>query len=322
MKLVQPFLILGASKTGTSTAVAAANAHPAVFCLFECDFSRPAREARNEELSQFLPDCVPLFESQQPFAESLAAVGAALARKGWPFDWIGTKVQGIRPDLLTRIGDVPVLFMVRDVRTWAAKNRVISDVMKAGQDTNIVPVLIAYADYFLQSFTLSTCVHLRLDDLSVGDKGALPRALAKLLGFPQESFAAWWEKADSWRRSQPKNYSTWVAGHASAFVPPVFSDTQSVLDRTPFWDEYLPVFDKYFSAPNGEFSAGEVAADRATLQAIGRHYVMTLDDAFASFRTFKLREMDITDGQQLAVKASEMIAKEKGQPWSTVTRPK
>src|SRR5690349_19442249 len=139
---MEPFVILGASKTGTSTAVAVANADRDVFCLFEADFSKAADHARNREVVDLLPRSAHLFQSGETFAACLTEIATQLATRGWPYERVGTKVQGIRPDVPALLGDVPVLFMVRDVRRWAVKNRILRDVMGARTTTNVVPHLV------------------------------------------------------------------------------------------------------------------------------------------------------------------------------------
>jgi len=201
---VKPFVILGASKTGTSTAVAAANSHPSVFCLFEGDFSRPAEYGRNSELTALLPNAAKLCGSENTFAACLERLDGDLRSNGWTFERFGTKVQGIRPDILPRLGKVSVLFLVRDVRLWAVKNRVIRDVMTARTTTNIVPFLVSYARYYLDSFLIENCLRLPLDRVLSTDLTVLPAALAKLLALPQAGFERWWQKAPAWKAIAPR----------------------------------------------------------------------------------------------------------------------
>lgn len=113
---MKPFLILGATKTGTSTAVAVANAHPSVFCLYECDFTRTWDSGRNADLTHLLPTTKRLFDNNSTFSDGLYQIHNELRSYGWDFEWIGTKVQKIRKDLIPTVADVPVLFMMRDVR--------------------------------------------------------------------------------------------------------------------------------------------------------------------------------------------------------------
>jgi len=304
---MKPFVVLGASKTGTSTAVAVANAHPSVFCLFECDFSRAADYARNRDLVAVLPRAAAFFGGTRLFVDCLSDLEKDLAANGWRFDAIGTKVQGIRPDVFAHLGDVPVLFMVRDVRLWAVKNRVLRDVMGADAATNIAPFLAAYARYFLDSFMIERCRRLALDQVFSADLTIFPAAFSKLLEIPQDGFAQWWLKAPAWKTKPPKNYSDWINGHASAFLPPVLADTQSSLAPHPFWDEFLPIFDKYFRNTDKAFARTEIAQDQKLLDDLACRSTLTLKEGFTRFESFKIRSLTNGPDGKISLQAAERL---------------
>jgi hypothetical protein len=304
---MEPFVILGASKTGTSTAVAVANAHPSVFCLFEADFSRPPDHARNADLACLLAEARSPFQSGKSFATCLVEIGAELATRGWRYAYIGTKVQGIRPDLLPCLGEVPVLFMVRDVRRWAVKNRILRDVIGARTATNIVPYLVSYARYFLDSFRVPSCIRVRLDDVLSTDTAVFPRAMAALLGLPQSHFESWWTAAATWKTTAPKSYSDWIDGHTSAFLPPLLNDTVSQLAKHPLWDAFLPVFDKYFQAPDQTFALAEIARDQQQLDEISTRFTMRLEEGFNRFESFKIMGLSKRDDGKLKIDATDRV---------------
>jgi hypothetical protein len=306
---MKPFVILGASKTGTSTAVAATNTHPSVFCLFESDFSRDPGHGRNRDLCAVLPAAAALYGQGHPFADCLTRIHSLLEANGWAFERVGTKVQGIRPDLVPRLGDVPVLFMVRDVRLWAVKNRVLRDVMAAHAATDIVPHITAYARYYLDSFLIERCLRLPFDRVISRDIGMLPNALAELLGLPPAGFEKWWQQAGIWKQTAPKNYCAWVEGHASAFMQPLLADTRSRLAHHPFWTHFLPVFDKYFLAPEKKHSRAEVLRDQFALDEIARTHTMRLDEGFEQFESFKIMHVSTRDDGKLKIEATDRVTR-------------
>jgi hypothetical protein len=83
----------------------------------------------------------------------------------------------------------------------------------------------------------------------------------------------WWETIGRYPQGDPKGSMNWWRGHASSAVAPQENDTSIELRRNPFWDELLPIFDKYYDAPVGRrFALAEVEADLAVLHGmIGRH---------------------------------------------------
>ena len=304
---MQPFVILGASKTGTSTAVAVATAHPSVFCLFECDFTQPLSYGRNKEIPGLLPEIAESWGLNRNFAENLALVATQLADRGWNFTHVGTKVQGIKPAILPHIEDIPVLFMIRDVRHWAAKNRVLRNVMAARGSTDIVPHIIAYTHSFLDSFLISRCQRFAIDRIFVSDLSVFPQSMSAFLGLPQNAFEKWWETAESWKKTAPKNYSNWVDGHVSAFIPPMLMDTESVLAEHPFWKNFLPVFDKYFHNLEKTFSPDEVRRDQQYLTDLAKTHHMTLDSAFTRFTSFKILRVSKQPDGIFKFKATDRI---------------
>lgn len=312
---MKSFVILGATKTGTSTAVAVANTHPSVFCLYECDFSRPWDSGRNADITRLLPATKKLFQNST-FSDGFCQIDKELRYRDWCFEWIGTKVPQIRPDLLIKIADLPVLFMVRDVRTWAVKNRIITEILQASRQTNIVPYLAAFASYYLSSFLIANCIRLPLETTFEPSSTVFPDALSRLLDQPRKPFEQWWDKSVAWKKTAPKNYSDWVEGHVSAFIPPFVSDTKSKLNQHPFWTEFLPLFDKYFLNPKKSYAKEEILNDQKLLGQIEKHHSMTVDEGFEQFDSFRLTGVIVKRDGEISINVNERISKIPGENWS------
>ena len=125
--MTQPICVLGAPRCGTSTAVAILNFHPHVFILYEVDFGlAPHATHRNEEFVAWLPETESFFE-QQNLSESLRRCGEALGKRDFPFRSVGTKLLWLDRQRLAKLEDIPCLYLVRDPRTWAVKNRIIDE---------------------------------------------------------------------------------------------------------------------------------------------------------------------------------------------------
>jgi hypothetical protein len=312
---MRPFLIVGAPKSGTSTAVAVANAHPDAFCAYDVDFSKSMSAAgREAELCAYLPECAAAFERPaERLQESLAMVASALERRGFSYKALGVKVAALNPLIFTG-HRIPTLFVVRDVRTWAAKTRTIQQYLRSPDD-NAAALIASYVGAFVMSFACSHVQRCRLEDLYL-DANSMPNAVAKVLALDAEPMRDWWTKTQ-WQTRPPKNYSSWFEGHASSFMPPVFSDTQTVLSDHPFWDTVLPIFDKYYMGFANDFPEAELVLDLRVLER-AKAMEMTLNDAFVAFRSLKVRQLNLdADGKPL-VHAWEGLEKRPGEQVTTL----
>jgi hypothetical protein len=131
--------------------------------------------------------------------------------------------------------------------------------------------------------------------------------MAHLLERPVSEFTAWWPKAPQWKKTEPKNYSSWIDGHTSAFLPPVLADTRSKPAPHAFWDAFLPLFDKYYRALDGVFAAAEVRADQHALARLADRHAMTLGEGFASFESFKIRGLSKLPDGKFSFEATDRV---------------
>lgn len=309
---MMPFLIAGAQKSGTSTVCAVANTHPAVFCLYETDFTQAPEYGRNAELIALLPETASLFS--RPAADvpvALEKVGAALAKRGHVFDFVGTKIAGLNADMFAAVG-TPMLYIVRNVRFWGAKNRVVLDQVGKDPNANVAPILVNYMSNFVRSFLYPNIVRVRFEDLFM-DMSVLPNAMARLLNLNPEPFSAWWTKTD-WTKKAPKNYSSWIKGHRTAQLQPVVSDTQATLARHPFWDAVLPVFGKYYFSPNDVFPEAEVQTDLRALQD-ALNFSMTLNEGYSTISSQKMLSVSASADGSFVVEGGDKIEKSVNEPW-------
>ncbi len=316
MLAMQPFVILGSRKSGTSTAVAIANTPPDAFCLYEVDFTEAPDRNRNADLIAFAPEARALFGTGRKIGECLIALGEMLTARGHRFTRIGTKVIDRGPDFFAQLG-CPALYLIRDIRTWAAKGRVVVNVIG---NADAVPVIVSYVADYVATFLFPDIRRARLEDLT-RDATSLPRDIAALLGLPMNNFTEWWTRTD-WRTQIPKNYSNWIDGHRSAFLPPEFQDTKVTLADHPFWRAILPLFDKYYGGFATAFPNAEVEADLASLRAMPAAHAMTINEGYDSFQSFRIAELIRHEDGRRQARSQDVVAKTAGQGWAPVTAPK
>ena len=308
---MRPFLIVGANKTGTSTACAVSNTYEKAFCLYEADFSKPDDHGRNADLVKYLPECANLFAPKPDIPKCLQRIHVELETRGHVFDFIGRKIAGIRPDILSST-TIPTLMIIRDVRFWAAKHRVIADQIGKGDAT---PVITSYIATFIMSFLNPNVRRVRLED-SFRDPNSMPNAIARLLGVENSFFCEWWNKT-SWTETSPKNYSSWIQGHSSAFMPPVFSDTQASLAKHSFWEATLPLFDKYYERIDQSFRETDVLSDLDAINAVWGAFPMSLNEGYES----KVNRLIHNDDGGLIASADEGVEKKSNENWNWIKPP-
>jgi hypothetical protein len=270
--------ILGANKTGTSTATAIVNAHPRAHMLYEIDFAAPADCGRNGQFVSAYPNTAHLFSSGFGLSYVLAEVLRLNPSLSQRFDRaFGTKVPKLVADSLN--DEVATIFTIRNVRSWICKNSVIKEFLGDDVSSDIVPLMVKYTDLLLASFTHPRTLRLRLEDLFIGGGVRWTNAIGAFLDLETFEIENWWEKrAEIWAAGAA--HSDWAAFHDSAFIKPEQPDTDGAMRPHPAWNAVLPIFDKYFENLDATFSQSEIAADRKTLAQIPGRLSLSLAAAY------------------------------------------
>jgi hypothetical protein len=91
-------------------------------------------------------------------------------------------------------------------------------------------------------------MHIRLEDL-IAHNDRVFSQLSSFLDLDFSQYAGhWWETVGNYDKDDPKSYIKWFAGHASSKVKPMKVDIVVKTRSHPFWEEFLPLFDKYYYA--------------------------------------------------------------------------
>ena len=168
---------------------------------------------------------------------------------------------------------------MRDIRTWICKNKILQQYTDIA--ANIVPAATAYSEFMITTFLHPKPLRLRMEDMLLDNGMRWAKEIATFLGGSAEEACNWHERRDKvWEDS--KAYGTWVMRKDLAFTIPKEFDTVAQITDDPFWRTLLPIFDKYYSAPQGQFDRAEIMADRRALREISDKFQLPLKEAFVS----------------------------------------
>jgi len=280
--------VVGATKTGASPLVQMLNAHPDIFVLYESSIGYfPLKKYTGRFISAY-PDVRSLFSYGAVPEDFFCSLQKFLAEKGHNFKVVGTSAPEFAMNAypLDALRLYPLIFAVRDIRTWLAKDSVIEHYFT---DNDIVHAAIDYTASFIKSFMLDKVLHVRMEDVIHRNDDVI-ETLAKFLNLDiRPHLNEWWKT--TFPDSHPKSAQKWREGHtvSAHFGPRGVEDTEVTLARHPFWNELLPIFDAYYGNPSAKIPKETILADLEKLQALKRLSPIKLEEAYERHKSVKLR---------------------------------
>jgi hypothetical protein len=285
--------IIGAHKTATSTLVGMLNCHPDIFILYETELNQSLINRHGNRFLTQYPDARYLFRHTESLHTLYPQLQEFLEKKGYVYKYIGSKLPGLDPHFLNEVRECRVIFTVRDIRTWLCKNTIA---MKYITEHDVVPAAIDYCSIFLRSFTLPRVFHLRMEDLIHDDQ----KVVGEMGGFLQMDLQGyltnWWDKIENQDRNDPKASNQWWETHGSSKVRPDREDTQAEIASHPFWEELLPIFEKYYHSKEEPVSLSSIEKDLSLLSQLTRFSPLPLNEAYTRFESAKFGQNKKAEG--------------------------
>jgi hypothetical protein len=260
--------ILGAGKTGTTSLCGLLNSHPDVFVMCEVDFNRAHISRYGTKLLRAHQHMLPCFFRPYggDFLTNYERAHEMMRTRGHAAKYFGDKLVGIDSGYVEDYRDSRVIYTVRRLPEWIAKDSVRASFPL---ERNIVPFAVQYTKHFVESFLLPKKHHVRLHDFLYGNAQVVDDVWHFLGIDPPANAERWRETVGKYPETDPKAALNWWRGHASAAVAPQENDTEVVIKQSPFWQELLPIFDKYYDGlDTRHFEPAEIATDLAQLQGI------------------------------------------------------
>lgn len=259
----QKFLfVIGGQKSGTSTMVGLLNCHPDVFIMHEWFIDKkPSKHGHSFYTSYKIPEkyrankrkgVIKCYRRLRYFAcneYDYKYFGDKWPRMRGGFNAADVRINGFSESY--------VIYMVRDLRTWLCHPK-IQGLLYRARD-NVVGPAAWYVYYFIRSFKLNNCLRIRMEDL-VEHEQVVKQVDSFLTDIDCSCMNNWWEKVGKYE-DNVKILHKWWLNHKSSLVKPTRLDIDVSLKQHDFWDTILPIFDKYYSNPNGVFCDDEINED-------------------------------------------------------------
>ena len=280
--------IIGAPKTASTSLCGLVNCHPDVFVMCEVYLNNKKLSRWGQRLLRTHPDMQAFFSQSLPdHLEAYRRAQSHLAKAGFAKLIFGDKFVGIESGYRSDFGDTRIIFSVRHLPEWLAKDSVRAEY---AFDHDIVPHAVQYTKHFLESFLLERVLHVRLEDFLRDNKQTVASVWKFLHIAKPVGGDTWWQSIGKYPAGDPKNALNWWRGHASSAVAPQGNDTRVELADQPFWKEILPIFDKYYNACKNHkrFAASEVLHDIAQLELLPKSFNVPLEAAYLNFHSQSL----------------------------------
>ncbi len=224
------------------------NCHPDVLCLYEADLPAPIPNSYAVRLLRSFPHWRDCFGGPVEPVNHYSRLAGRLAEDGHQYLCLLDKIPTLAPPWLTHAQTPPVIYAVRDVRTWLGKGSI--DQMYVCEH-NLVPAAVDYAMAFISSFRLGPerCLHVGVEEFLQVDS-PVPRRVFEFLDVPYlAELDHWWELiAARQQEDSIKSTFNWLKFHPSSTRRPGASDTSVELSDHDFWGRYLPIFDEFRGA--------------------------------------------------------------------------
>jgi hypothetical protein len=290
--MLNPLFIQGPQKTGTSTLVGILNSHPEIFLLYETRMDQSSISKYGNQLLEKIPEARKYFRTPADISEPYLALGEYLSRT-FPdrnYRYVGDKVISLNYQETWKKKPNKTIYTIRNIRTWLAKEQIVRYFRT---DLDIVSPCIDYLRYLIGSYLHPDRIHIQLEDILQNDQEVISR-ISDFLDLDLSIYTReWWKTIGIYDENDPKSFTRWYEGHQSSRIKPDKPDTVVELTDREFWQDYLPLFDKYFQGSDQrEFPPEEIQVDLGLLNDFNRYSPLTLTDAYQDINTERFQIPD------------------------------
>jgi hypothetical protein len=269
--------IVGPPKTFTSSLLGLLNSSPKIFLLYESEpyATRPTKWTLR--LLEQRPELRKFFAKGNEIESTYRTLYRELCAEGDGFSFFGDKIATIDDAYLDQLEKFKKIVTIRDIRTWLAK-RSIREIYAL--DTDVVSTACQYARFLIKSRFANNVLLVRLED-TIEHLDAQIAQVSAFIGHKIKIPKRWWQSVGAYEPSDPKSLQIWWPTHPSSSSAARHLDTECEPSLHPFWDDILPIFQKYYDWTDA-VSLADAAHDLSALAQIQMKYQLPWRDAFES----------------------------------------
>lgn len=301
--MAETVFIHGLQKTSTSPMVGMLNSHPDICILYETNLYETRISKYGKQLLKGLPTARRYFFSTDDTGKPYQLLKAHISKEtGEEFRYFGDKLLSFDARL-SQPEKNKVIYMMRDVRSWLVKE-LIRDLYRTDIDC-VIPA-IEYLKYIIHAKTNKHALCIRLEDL-ISDHSGVVEKISAFLDVKIDP-EKWLEQSADQSRRGVKSFQKWQGAHPTSTVPFKKQDITVQLEKHPFWDAYLPLFDKYYQLEDSAaVSAEERASDLSMLESLSEYSCTSLDQLYRDIKSVKLAS--VSTKKRLKSKLKKLVSK-------------
>ena len=285
---MQQLYVLGPQKSGTSSMVGILNSHPEIFCMYEVNLNQPIMKRYGKQLINALPNSLRYFNEYGTLEKNINQLFNEIQKSKFEsqYKYFGDKIITLNPFLNLNHEESKTIFMIRDITTWLCKEKIKESY---GSSKDIINPSVQYFKFLANSFNVKRSIRIKMEDMIINGDIVLEK-LEFFLNLDGEKFPRdWYQKLDKHSPRSLKYYLTWYDCHLSSKEHSKKLDLEVEINKNKFWDEFLPLFYKYFNNLDSSFSSEEINNDIKKADSFKKIYpVIPLEKAFKVISSKKI----------------------------------
>ncbi len=286
---MEKLFVIGLMSTGTSSLVGLLNSHENIFVMYEVDLKNDFISKYGKQILKSLPESRTFFNAfaSEDFLYEKFYEVLKNSKYNDELIFFGDKLLKNDFRVANKIKNSKTIFMVRDIKTWLCKKQVKENYLT---ELDIVTPSINYLIYLINSFEVKQSMRIKMENLILNQEIVIEN-ISEFLKVDKNSFnKRWWLKLGKYKKGSIKKHITWYKSHLSAHMKPNRLDLEAKLAEHKYWEEYLPIFKKYYDNLNKNFTKKERKKDVDFLENLNFKYgLIPLEAAFSNYEQINFK---------------------------------
>ena len=277
---MKTLFIQGPEKTATSTITGILNCHPEIFILFENYVAQTRITKYGNQLLERYPDLRQYYRYDEDYGKPLKEIYNHLSKQDESFSYniFGTKINSLDPGETQRAQNYPVIFTMRDIKSWLIKESVIKIYRT---DLDVVIPAIDYLRYIINTHNYRHTYKLWMEDLIEKNDEVIEGLSGYLSVDLKPHTNNWWDKIGSDQVTGHKSVFRLGHVHHSSRMKPTKIDTKYNIENHPFWNDLDKIFSKYYLKNEiPEINEEEILSDISSVNELKKYAPLSIHEAY------------------------------------------